>query len=633
MDKAHLRRKAFLAIGLLALVLFVMACSKGEKTAAPAPATPAAAPAAAPVAAPSPAPAPAQPAAAPAATPAPAAPAAGKPKYTSLMRETRDKYAVEKLPRWEKAKYGGFLNVVGWAEPSGTSHSYPPTKYLSFTGALRYGTLLQADIGVCSMAGRTDFSVCPPGTPVAKASAIVTVPNVIERWQQTDPVTWLFTVRKGVLWPAIPPMIRADREVTADDIKYDWTIYQTNSVHADVFNFASKVEVLDRYNLKITLKEPLPDFLRMMTNQSYGIFPRECYEEKDCMDTKIISPGPWLLKQVEIRVSSLYERNPEYYMKGLPYMDGIRMVAIGDAASVRSAFFTGKIDFAGPNPDPADIKLFFDRVPGMRFSIAYGPGGHVHGFMDLSKPPFNDVRVRQALSMAIDRQALYQAVGGLFMDTGIFAPIDYFPEWYPDGPAPDEMPASWQYNPQKAKELLTAAGFPNGLTLVTNERGTPQDYALVLQQMWKKNLNVDLKIRAVEPVVWVKMQYEGGWEGIWAATFCYIPSCGRFDADSYLQMYYSPSALNKAGKNNTDPTYDAMYKQQHTELDPAKRQDTMRRMAMYIEENVLALHWGTRYFFHAAQPWIWNSEGIGYIDCGYNACVYGTWIDVNAKPK
>jgi len=397
---------------------------------------------------------------------------------------------------------------------------------LSFTGALRYGTLLQADIGVCSMVGRNDFSVCPPGHPVAKASAIVTVPNVIEKWQQTDPITWLFTVRKGVLWTAIPPMNRTDREVTAEDIRYDWQIYQTDSVHSDVFNFASKVEVVDRYTLKITLKQPLPDFLRMMTNQSYGIFPRECYEEKGCMESKIISPGPWLLKQVEIRVSSLYERNPEYYMKGLPYLDGIKMVVIADAASVRSAFFTGKIDFAGPNPDPADIKLFHERVPGMRFSIAYGPGGHVHSFMDLSKPPFNDVRVRQALSMAIDRTTLYQAVGGLFMDTGIFAPIDYFPEWYPDGPALDEMPPSWQYNPQKAKELLAAAGYPNGFSLVTNERGTPQDYATVPQQMWKKNIGVDLQIRAVEPVVWVKMQYEGGWDGIWAATFCYIPSAG-----------------------------------------------------------------------------------------------------------
>ncbi|MBM3946586.1 MAG: hypothetical protein FJ315_04185 [SAR202 cluster bacterium] len=98
-------------------------------------------------------------------------------------------------------------------------------------------------------------------------------------------------------------------------------------------------------------------------------------------------------------------------------------------------------------------------------------------------------------------------------------------------------------------------------------------------------------------------------------------------------MYYSTSALNKAGKNASDPAYDEMYRRQQTEMDPLKRRDIMRRMAMYIEENVLALHWGTRYFFHGAQPWIYNSEGIGYIDCGYNACVYGTCIDTDKKPK
>lgn len=436
-----------------------------------------------------------------------------------------------------------------------------------------------------------------------------------------------------VQWPKISPMNRTDREVTAEDVRFVYEVFRTDSIHKDVFETVDKIEAVDRYTLRISMRYPHADFIRQLSSPSFDIFPRECYEEKDCMKSKIITPGPWLLKENVPRQGAFWERNPEYYLKGLPYLDGIKQTDIADPNAVKAAFVTGKIDHGNWLNIP-DKENFTKQVPGLQISTYNGPGGHRHYLMQLSKPPFNDVRLRQALSMAVDRVTLWELTSDGLEDTGIPIPYDQL-GIAPHGPRIDQMPPAWRYDPAKAKELLTAAGHPSGLQIVL-QRGTSYasgehgNLSLGIKEMWKKNLNVDLTFNTVDGVAHSNRWYSGDWEGLYQ-NWCLVQACGRMDADSYLALLYGPAPVNKV--NMKDATYDELFLKQRYELDPVKRQKLLWQMGLDILENAFILDWGMSYGYCFTQPWMVNTAPNMFAWCGYNMAVFTSMIDPDKKPK
>lgn len=621
----HVRRRpvTILLVGVLFLLVLALACSKA--------AAPAAAPSAAPATSSVATPAPAAPTTGTAPTPAPAVTAAASAEDSRYVVQFFNKYHPDKLRLWTKAFYGGELTGTGGASPV----LFDSLNQASLQRPVAFGSLLGYDIGRCTMLKadgslKDDFSTCDGRR--ANNMAPVLFGGIAQKWAQPDPVTYVFTIRKGVMWPAIAPMTRANRELTAQDVAFWLQTIKRQGAWTTLMAPVANIEMVDQSTVKVTLSEPNAAFLFQMGNPSLGIFSKECFDEKDCIQTKIISPGPFLLKENETRVRSVWVKNPEYYLKGLPYLDGIRQIYITDPAAQFSGFVTGQLDFWSA-PVPSAFEAMLKRVPGAQGQAELAVTGQTSFSMRVDKAPFNDARVRQAFSMAIDREAAYQACCEGYANTPMSIP------WFDVGlehPAPlSQLPDTYRYNPEKAKELWKAAGMPNSgefRVVMNTSSGFTNDALLAISASVKKTLGVDLMRVVVDPVSFSAMVVSKDWgDGFYYSIYGVLGGAA-FDSNTFLSQYYTNSPLNI--ENVADPKFDALYLAQRKELDPIKRRTALWNANNYEMSQVYRLWIGSYYTTVVMQPWVENGAGnvIAWASA-FNVPSYVTMLDISKVPK
>src|SRR5882672_11944932 len=164
----------------------------------------------------------------------------------------------------------------------------------------------------------------PAGPEQTSSTDFRILPDLAEKWEATSPTTFVFTLRRGVRFHKKPPV--NGREVTADDVKYSLDRFRTRSPMKARFEPVQSIDVIDRYTVRIVLKEPFAPFLNHIASASHtAILPREAEEKfKDFNQPEaVIGTGPFVLKSYEKGVRVVFERNPDYFMKGLPYLDGV----------------------------------------------------------------------------------------------------------------------------------------------------------------------------------------------------------------------------------------------------------------------------------------------------------------------
>lgn len=651
MSQQVARTRLFALLGLLAIVLLALACAKGEEKASPAtPAVKPAAQAAAPTPAPAPAavPAPAQPvapapreeaaaktsqpAASPAPTKAPLVPG-GPPFDQAKFSQTRfaqilTQYDWHKLPLWTKATYGGELRGPTRWNPS-TTLEYLRVQTLSRPSYA--GMLLLIDMGLCSMVGRDDFSKCKG--EYARNNEIRIIPGIFEQWQQPDPLTYVFHIRRGVLWPAIPPMARQDREVTAEDIGWFLEITKKEGALQNNFNLVDKVEAVDRYTVRVKMQAPHAEFLRHMANTSMGIFPRECYEAKDCLGNKIVSPSPFLVAVSEPRVRAVLERNPEFYLKGLPYLDRIVLVDIPDVIRQKAAFTTRQIDVIGSITTESEILNIVKEAPGSASHSQAIMAGTIVLRPQL-KGSLADVRVRRAMAMAMDQQSIWQASFDGFQIFPSLVSRDYFgADWYY---SQDQAGPWYQFNPEKAKQLLGEAGYPNGFsTTIMHTSGLVSggyhDIVVAVQASWKKYLNIDAKIQYADPIAFSSAMYAGKWPDILSQTTYNI----NFWASAEEALLHLTKGQRLNLQQVDDPVISDLYLKQRSELDPAKRVALLWEFEQRELDQVYVFREGLVVGFQAKQPWEFNgaSHQVAYFNSPLNGPSWLAMMDPSKQPK
>lgn len=624
-------------VGLSLVLLFVLACAKTEEAAAPSP-TPAAAPASS---TPAVTPAPAAPSPAPATAPlVPAvtgqtaapltAPVAGTIQLDPRSQEPLSKYPAEfvrnhytKRLMWEKAKYGG--ERLGTSVFS-TSSAGNPFRFVVLGRPNYLAGMLQYDSGICSLLDRTDYSRCPGQRVNAMNPAVV--PWVIERWERPAPLTVTLRVRQGVLWPAIPPMNRQDRSVTAEDIKWYMETQKKEGVERYTFELVDRIEVRDRFTLEITFTSPHADFIRMLAAPSLGLVPRECYEEKNCLTSKIISPGPYLVDTIVPRERSVLVKNEEFFLKGLPYIDRMSAINIADPASQKAAFITGKVDYWIAN-FPSERDAVDKQVPGLQHQTGFSWGGSWNFQPRADRPPFNDARVRQAISMAINRPEIWTvAYEGASM-TSVPVPLAYLGLELP--PRLSELGPTHQYNPEGAKKLLAEAGYPNGFTVTLwNSSSTYGAYEVITAvQDQLKRVGIILEPKTIDGTSRSNMKNARNWEGFQYEIGWGYPG---MDLDFAFLQVYSKSPQNLMGIN--DPKIDDLYLKAKGELDPVKRQAMAWEYVRYMMDQAYAIHVANPVSFNIYQPWLANIAH--FVAAGsqvYNIGGWPGWIDPAKMPK
>lgn len=529
-----------------------------------------------------------------------------------------------KLPTWTKAKYGGILNHGGAV--GGTA--FNPFKFLWGTPST-YGVPLMFDVGVCSMLNRKDFAVCD-GAFTNSYSGVL-LPAIFDRWENPDPVTYIFHVREGVLWPAVPPMNRIDRQVTAEDMAWYFDKQRAEGIMGNYFVTVDKFEALDKLTLKIVHKQPYAQWPRQLAQTGMGIVPKECYEEKGCLGSKIVSPAPFLLKENIARQRAVWERNPEFWIKGMPYMDGYLGITILDLAAQKAAFVTGKTDsfstWLKTNKD-ALVKEMGGKVTVQSILCTCGV---FHLRPHLDRPPFNDVRVRRALSMAMDRKTLWNLGMEGNSDLGWSIPWD---ELGYELPPPLENTGPYNlYNPEAAKKLMAEAGYPNGFKVEVSTFWTlgAEEMALGFQESWKKHLNVEEIFQRRDSVAINTSLAEKNWTGL-ILDACRTLGCSGSDADSYAQTYYSKGQGNVANIN--DAKMDELYLKQRGELDPVKRREILWEILRYAWDQQFTIDISLTWNYTLNQPWVLNAASHMYRWFGStNVSGWVAMIDPDQKPK
>src|SRR6266446_4333899 len=294
-------------------------------------------------------------------------------------------------------KRGGILHARGWDPVHFDPHltrNFKTHTALSFV----YNKLLRHKVG----------PDVPPGTFIVE-------PDLAERWEAPNDTTYIFHLRQGVKWHNKPPV--NGRELVAEDVKFSFDRFLTveGNPERQLLESVDRVEVVDRYTVQFRLKEPFVWLLDTLASPlcTWIIAPEVVQQYGDLKKVETaIGTGPFLLEGYEPNVKTVFRRNRDYFRPGLPHVDGVEWLVIPDDSTGQAMYRTGQLD-CGPGINWAirqqDLESFKKSHPHLRYQDFLSQTAGVLN-MRTDMPPFNDVRVRRAISHAIDRQALVEAV-------------------------------------------------------------------------------------------------------------------------------------------------------------------------------------------------------------------------------
>ncbi|HEV8199988.1 MAG TPA: ABC transporter substrate-binding protein [Candidatus Polarisedimenticolia bacterium] len=471
-------------------------------------------------------------------------------------------------------KRGGVLRLTVQADPL----HFDPHQTISFVTmvplSLVYSRLVKVKAGP---------SVRPMTYPIE--------PDLAESWTQQNDTTYVFKLRKGVRWHPKPPV--NGRELTADDVKYTYERFLTitGNPNKPVLEYVDRIEAVDKYTVKFTLKEPNAWFLDLLASTSTWIVAKECVEKFGDLKKveSVVGTGPWMLERWEPNVKLVYVRNPNYFVSGLPYADGVDMLIDKDPSSRLATWLSGKTDF-GPEYQHAvrwlDAPLARQRKPGLQTAeYTWLTSGSI-GFK-VGNPPFNDLRVRRALGRATNVAEVFES---LAFSQGHWTPNPIVPAAFAEWSIPidqlgPEGKKLYEFNTGEAKRLLAEAGHPNGFKTTVEAAAAVygpdfDDFVQITLKNWKAaGIEGDLKLKEygafISSTIFGKFDAMFlGLRGAWA------------DPEAYFYRWFMPGQpLNVWGVNDSKLT--DMIKLQRRTFDVAKRKQVVFDIQRYLADQAL----------------------------------------------
>ncbi len=471
----------------------------------------------------------------------------------------------------------------------------------------------------------------PAGPEQTSTTDFRILPDLAEKWEYTSPTTVVFHLRKGVRFQRKPPV--NGREVTADDVKYSLERFMTKSPLRARLEPVQSVDAVDRHTVRIVLKEPFAPLLNHLANASHtAILPREAEQAyKDFNHPgAVIGTGPFVLKSWDKGVRLVFERNPDYYMAGLPHLDGVVVEVIPEQVARLALLRSGKLELAHwwGFLSPDDGKALQKTNPEMVITPTFiADVGHI--FMRTDQPPFNDVRVRRAMSLAIDRKSWNEAVlfGEGCLDSG---PVPCaMTEWKLDVSTLD--PARRKYllghDQAEARRLLAEAGFPKGFTTpMFHWPGFPPPWRtyfdLAADQLARVGIAVEM--RPEELGKYSSTTSIGKFEKMAMGPY----GAGVTEVEDFLYgMFYPGAPWNRSRVDDSE--LNKMLLAQRRELDPRKRKEIVLEIQRYLADKVyyVPVPMYPRYISHP--PHVKGYKHHDGYDLGRRLMF--TWIDT-ARP-
>ena len=574
---------------------------------------------------------------APAAPAQPAAPAAP----TSPVEEKPQQEAVK--PVAAAPQYGGIHTIALTQDPRGWDEAIT-LHFWIYSNQLTHQMFLTGD-----------WTRGPAGTGEIAWTAGTSIfadkmPTAIESYEFVAPGHIRWKIRQGMRFGLNPASeasrLVGGRELTAADVAFTLnrvlktpgsyigrsapiTAKSANFTVPDKYTVELKVDPTDFYNAVY--------FLNVWAVVDYAPEVIAKYGDMNKWQN-VVGTGPFMLtdytpgSQVTlVRNSNFWQTDPVGPGKGsrLPYLDGVKELVIPDLSTRQAALRTGKIDELG-SVSLDDFKLFQKTTPQLEYVKVKGGGGNRINFrIDKPNLPQYDIRVRRALNMAVDFNTLIQSYYGGEADMRYAWPgmggADPEAITKPVEERSPEIQELFAYKPDKAKQLLTEAGFPNGFKIQVVSEPVNVDYLSIIKDYWRK-IGVDMEIKTLEPGAWTNVLnnrlheqaiYSGGYPG-------YI-RLGTFVGDNFgnSMMVDDPFFVKK--------------KTQLEELFFANKQDELDRVyrdeiAEYVLAQAYVVPTPAARTFNVWQPWLKNYYGARSLGwTSWPQYVKYVWIDQELK--
>jgi peptide/nickel transport system substrate-binding protein len=337
----------------------------------------------------------------------------------------------------------------------------------------------------------------------------------------------------------------------------------------------------------------------------------------------VIGTGPFLLERYEPNVKTVFKRNPDYFLPDQPYVDGVEWLVLEDPSTGLAMYRAGHID-CGPAPQwgvrQQDLDALKKSHPHLMYQDFLSNVTEAVISLRTDLPPFNDVRVRRAISMAIDRQGIIDGVYVRGEPTPAIArgatewslPIDQL----------GEGARYYQYDPKEARRLLAEAGFAKGLkTPLSTTGGYGPDLldAAQLVQRYLKDVGIEAEMKIQEYGAYMATTFLGKFEGLALG-----PLSITWEPDRVLYGMYAPEQPRNSGHVN-DPTLTAMLKAQRRTQDLEARRQLIFDIQRHVAAQQYYVYTNSVMITGTWQPYVKNYAPNPTFDFGGRAAAL--WLD------
>jgi peptide/nickel transport system substrate-binding protein len=391
---------------------------------------------------------------------------------------------------------------------------------------------------------------------------------------------YTFNLRKGVKF-------HNGQEMTAEDVKFsmDYTMNPKNGA----FGFSrlalvDRVDAVDKYTMNIHLKSSSVAFLSSLTDiKSFSVVPKGSLAE-GVKNPSEFPPGTGPFKFVEWQPNRriVLRRHDEYWGQK-PFLDTVILQPIKDDAVRFVALQAGDIDLMENTPFTWAKQIADGKVKGIKFAMAnFGGYGRIE--FNVTAPPFDNRKLRQAVAHAINREEILNAA---YFGFGIPTPQNYPKDHalYHEGvPTPE-------YNLEKARALVKESGYQGQpIEILIDQEEETRTAAVTIQSQLKK-IGVNIKVNVLDYTAFTTLERRGDF----AFTYGGGGSPKTDPSDTYGPQLRCESDLKKRRSNTSgycDKEMDALLERSQTELDPVKRKELFKRIETKVARDLPILHIG-----------------------------------------
>lgn len=433
-------------------------------------------------------------------------------------------------------------------------------------------------------------------------------PDLAEKYEAVDDKTYVFHLRKGVKF-------HDGQELTAADVKASYDRILKPETGASIYVYLRAIEsvtVVDDYTVQFKLKQPQATFLAAMGYTGNYIAQKKKIDANVNFETDVVGTGPFMFVSRDPSVMTKVQRNPDYFLPGLPYLDAIELRPIFDDSARLNALYSGDVDLI----TYVSWAAMGDIEKNQKYLLQSNKqDGWVQLNFRVDRPPFTDVRIRQAINYAIDRQAIIDTATskrGVANYGGIVPPW----MWAYD----KDIENTYQYNPAKAKQLLSDAGATNlkieCTTWPTDTELFGRPSVVIANQLKQVGIDVSLKTQPVAE--WAQSRATGAYQMLVNGSLYDIP-----DPDVLSNLYHTSAGV--MSHRFSDPEIDGL-------LDKARGlTDQAQRKPLYdqVQKRGLELAPFAWLFYREQGEGMQNFvQGHEYLGAqGANNTLLETWLD------